>query len=56
MVWQAGASMIHRGCKQHLVAGKLARKTKTPPSRRKAAFCLIVTRKEELLCLWQAWQ
>jgi hypothetical protein len=22
----------------------------------KAAFCLIVTRKEELLCPWQAWQ
>src|ERR1700712_1125391 len=31
-------------------------KTKTPPPRREAAFCLIVTRKEELLCPRQAWQ
>jgi hypothetical protein len=31
-------------------------KTKTPLSRGKAAFCLIVTRKEELLCPWQVWQ
>jgi hypothetical protein len=30
--------------------------TKTPPPRREAAFCLIMTRKEELLCPWQAWQ
>jgi len=28
MVWQAGASMIHRGCKQHLVAGQPVRKNK----------------------------
>src|SRR3954451_6979465 len=31
-------------------------KTKTPPPGREAAFCLIMTRKEELLCPWQAWQ
>jgi hypothetical protein len=38
------------------IRGREATKTKTPPPRREAAFCLIVTRKEELLCPWQAWQ
>src|SRR6266403_2408374 len=36
--------------------GNSAQKTKTPPPQGEAAFCLIVTRKEELLCPWQAWQ
>src|SRR6266403_4127980 len=29
---------------------------KTPPPRGEAAFCSIMTRKEELPCPWQAWQ
>jgi hypothetical protein len=29
---------------------------KTPPPLGEAAFCSIMTRKEELLCPWQAWQ
>jgi hypothetical protein len=39
-----------------------SRQTKTPPppcayhALGGAAFCLIMTRKEELLCPWQAWQ
>jgi len=44
MVWEAGAPMIHRGCEHISSQGQSVGKTKTPPSRRKAAFCLIVTR------------
>jgi hypothetical protein len=35
---------------------KTGSKRKRRLPRGKAAFCLIMTRKKELLCPWQAWQ